>query len=556
MHLSLKSRFRRSLAELGQTPGLVVGRFFAWGLGLVLLSPVLFVLWSLVSHQTGESWAHIQEYLLPEALQNTLILILGAGSLALILGVPPAWLISRYQFPGRRLFSILLVLPLAIPPYIAAYLTTDLREALIPWLVHLRQSEGVETYLLAEEALRFFWLILVLAPTLFPYLFLASRAVFANHTRSLGESGRLLGASPWRTFRTLHLPLIRPALVAGLFLVSMEVISDYGAAKYLGINTLTIIIFRTWFGLDELVTARYLAGWLLVGVFALLAFERLQRGRARFTNSRPSANPLKSLAAPQVIACWLVCGIPLFLGFLYPVYKLTDWHLTDTIGKGFLGYGKEILQTFLLGSGATVTCLAASLVFLAPARLSQKRSDRLLANITGTTGYATSGTIMAVGVLGIASWTRTANPGGPWLQDLLVSGSFLWIFFALAARYLTVSSQVLASGFQAIPFRYDEAARLAGRSPGATFRSIHLPLLRAPLLSAGVLVFVDISKELPLTLLLRPFDFETLGTTAYSYANQGQIFACATPALLLIILSTSCILAVELFGWKSTRTQN
>lgn len=549
-------KFLRSFEELMQAPGLTAGRFFAWVLGLILLSPVLFVLAGLVSGQSGESWEHIQEFLLPEALENTLIVVLGTGCLTLLLGVPPAWLISRYQFWGRNVLSVLLVLPLAIPPYIAAYLSTELREALIPWLVEIRKTKGVETYLQLEEALRYFWLILVLAITLSPYLFLAGRAVFSNHPRSLGEASRLLGASPWRAFFTIHLPLIRPALVAGLFLVSMEVISDYGASKHFGLNTLTVILFRTWFGLDELATARYLAGWILLGVFALLALERLQRGRARFVSLRNSPSSFQSCSKGQTVLCWLACGLPVFLGFIYPVSTLIQWHLANTSSQ-IWDYSKEFLQSLSLGLGATAICLIASLIFLGVARLSKKRSDRLLSNVVGTAGYATPGTVMAVGILGIASWTRETNTSSEnWLQSLLVSGSFLWIFFALVARYLTVSSQVLSSGYHVIPHRFDEAARLSGRSVASIFRSIHLPLLRAPLLSAGVLVFVDISKELPLTLLLRPFDFETLGTTAYSYANQGQIFACATPALLLIILSAGSLLLVELFGWKSTRAKS
>lgn len=552
MLLSLRAKFRRSFAELMQAPGPAARRFFAWLLGFVLLSPVFFILWNLLSGHTGDSWAHIQQFLLPEALKNTFILVLGTGLLTLLLGVPPAWMISRFRFPGRKIFSILLILPLAIPPYIAAYLTTDLREALVPWLVQIRREEGVESYLRVEEGLRYFWLILVLTVTLFPYLFLASRSVFANHPRSLGEASRLLGASPWRTFFTVHLPLVRPALVAGLFLTSMEVLSDYGAAKHLGLNTLTVIIFRTWFGLDELGTARYLAGWLLLGILTLLAIERLQRGRARFTSLRNSPSSFRNCSPAQTLVCWFVCGLPLFLGFLYPLFKLMQWQLTDSVAQSWLNYSQELIQTLSLGLGATTSCLIASLTLLGMDRFTRKRKDQLFVSFAGTAGYATPGTVMAVGILGVASWTRdVSSASGDWLQGLLVSGSFLWIFFGLAARYLTVSSQVLASGYQAIPRRYDEAAQMAGRSPASLFCSIHLPLLRTPLLSAGVLVFVDVSKELPLTLLLRPFDLETLGTTAYSYANQGHIFACATPALLLIILSAGCLLLVELFGWKN-----
>lgn len=536
------------------TPGFTAGRFLAWVVGLVLLSPVLFILSSLFSGNTGESWLHVRDYLVGDALKNTLILVVGAGALSLLLGVPAAWAMSRYQFPGRRVFSILLVLPLAVPPYIAAYLTTDVREALIPWLVEIRTTRGVDSYLRTELVLRYFWLILILASTLFPYLFLASRAVFSNSSRSLGEASRLLGAGPWRSFWRLHLPVIRPALVAGLFLVSMEVISDYGAAKHFGINTLTVTIFRTWFGLNELATARYLAGWVLIVILGWVIFERWQRGRARFAVRMHGPPPRQSAKARATLLCWLACGIPVFLGFLYPLAVLLKWHFAQSQENVWASHSRELLQTLTLGLGGTVSCLLLSLGLLALARFSQKKSDRAFTGLVATAGYASPGTVMAVGVLGIAAWTRGVIPAEHWLAPFFLSSSFFWIFFALSARYLTVSSQMIASGYAAIPVAYDQAARLLGRNLPAIFRNIHLPLLRAPLIGGAVLVFVDISKELPLTLLLRPFDFETLGTTAYGAANQGQIFACATPSLILILLSASCLFLVEIFGWQKGKT--
>ena len=540
-----------------RAPNLTVGRSLSWVFGLALLSPIFFIFGGVLTGATGESWSHIRGYLLPEALKNTLILISGTSLLVLLLGVPPAWLIARYQFPGRSLLSILLVLPLAVPPYIAAYLTTDLREALIPWLVEVRLKDGVERYLLLEKNLRFGWLILILSLTLYPYCFLSVRAALSRHASTLGEASRLLGVSPWRTIFSIHLPLLRPALVAGLFLCSMEVISDYGAAKYFGINTVTLVIFRTWFSLDELVSARYLAGWVLLTIFILVYLERLQRGRAQFT-TRSAHPPRTRIRGPfRCILAILICGFPIILGFGYPLFKLVSWSLIDTTSQAWLHFRRPFTHSLSLGLGATSTCLIFSLLILTTARFTQKRADKHFSALLQTGGYATPGTIMAVGILGVASFVRSVPflAQSP-LDQLLLSGSFLWISFALTSRYLTVTSQVLHSGFQAIPLSWDQAARLLNRSPLAVLFTIHLPLLRGPLLSAGVLTFVDISKELPLTLLLRPFDFETLGTTAYSFANQGQIYACAKPALLLILLSAAGLSLVEGFGWKHKRPYN
>lgn len=544
------SQFLPNFKELITTPGLSAGRFLTWLLALTLLSPVLFVLWGLITNQRGESWSHVQNHLLGPAVSNSLILVLGVGLLALLFGVPAAWCISHYRFPGRRIFSILLILPLAVPPYIAAYISTDAREAITPLLISIRENYGVDAYLRAEVIHRFAWLILMMASVLFPYLYLASRAVFAGSARGLSEASRVLGASPWRTFRTIELPMVRPALIAGLFLVSMEVLSDYGAAKHLGINTLTVIIFRTWFGLDELQTARYLSGWVLLGIFLLLALERWQRGRARFSNQRTHRHSLQPCSAGKALLCQLACGLPVLLGFLFPILVLIRWHFTSNESTPLAEYQQQIFQTLQIAGLVTVSCLLIALLLLAVTRFSQRKKDTLILNSVFTAGYASPGTVMAVGVLGVAAILRSIFPSEHFLGPLLFSGSLLWLAFALTARYLTVAGQILSAAYQTIPTSYDHAARTLGRKFGAIFRTVHLPLLRTPLLGALVLVFVDVTKELPLTLLLRPFDFETLGTTAYGLVNQGQIFACATPSLLLIGLSATGLFLVELFGWS------
>ncbi|MEM9080006.1 MAG: iron ABC transporter permease [Verrucomicrobiota bacterium] len=530
------------------TPGLTAGRFVAWTFGLLLLAPVVFTLLALVTSQGGESWSHVREYTLGPAVRSSLILVIFTGLFSTLFGLPAAWCVTHYNFPGRKLLSVLLVLPLAIPPYIAAYVTTEAREAAIPLLISIREDHGVDAYLRAEVFHRYAWLVIMMASVLFPYIFLSCRAVFASQARHLAEAGRLLGASPWRTFRTIHLPLIRPALIAGLFLVSMEVLSDYGAAKHLGMPTLTVTIFRTWFGLDELETARYLSSWVLAAIFLVLLLERWQRGRARFA-ARRNPLPRTSLKVRGTVLAWLVCGLPVALGLLFPIFTLLDWHFTSTQTIPFAELLPSLRQTLLIGLLVTAACLLLALLVLATARFAKSKQDRFLTTTLFTAGYASPSTIMAVGVLGLAALAREAFPAQSWLGPLLLSGSLLWLAFALTARYLTVAGQVLSAGFAAIPPSYDHAARTLGRKLANIFRTIHLPLLRAPLLGAAVLVFVDVTKELPLTLLLRPFDFETLGTTAYSSVNQGRILECAAPSLLLIALSCTGLLLVELTGW-------
>jgi len=531
-------------------PGRIAGLLLVLALGLIILSPVLFILWGAYTETQGESWPHVKEYLLTPALRTTVILLIGVALVSLLFGIPAAWCLSHYRFFGCRLFSVLLILPLAVPPYIAAYITTEAREAAIPWLVEIRNEQGVDAYLEAELRHRYAWLIIMMASVLYPYIFLATRSVFSNRSRQLGQAARLLGAGRWRSFRNIHLRLVRPAAVAGLFLVCMEVLSDYGAAKHFGFSTLTVVIFRTWFGLQELETARHLSGLILVGVFIVLLLEQLQRGRARFGDAHSVTNSRQRPGIPGTLLCWLACGVPVALGFLYPVYVLIQWQMD--LQQEFLlaDHQKEIVRTVLLTLSVALICILISLFFLTFARFTKSKTDQLLAQATSTAGYASPSTVMAVGVLGVAALSRTTFANYESLQSYLVSGSLIWLIFALASRYLAVSGQVLSAGIQTIPNRYDHSARILGRKPWMVFLTVHLPLLKAPVIAAAILVSVDIAKELPLTLLLRPFDFETLGTANYSQVNQGHLFASATPALILITICAIGLVIVEFLTRK------
>ena len=384
---------------------------------------------------------------------------------------------------------------------------------------------------------------------LFPYVFISARGVLANSSQKLGEASRLLGAGPLRTLKCVHFPLVRPALISALFLVGMEVASDYGAAKHLGISTLTVTIFRTWFGLDDLNTARALSSLVLTAVFLILIAERWQRGSARFADRK--LDPAQRIRPGKIglLACYTFTAGPVLIGLAYPLWTLATWTAKQPDGT-LLESTSSIANTFLSAGSVTAVCLVTALVLTAFARFSRKRADHALVRSAITAGYATPGTIMAVGVLSLALFARNLFPAASSVQSLLVSGSFLWLIFALSCRYLTVAGQTVNAAYSAIPTDYDRASRTLGRGPLTSFFKVHLPLLRTSLLGATALVFVDVSKELPLTLLLRPFDFETLGTHAYSMVNQGQIFASGPPSLLLILFSASALLLVELFGWK------
>lgn len=545
------------------TPGLHLWKFLAWALGLLLLAPVLVILLSLfsdLSSDAAEAWQQIHNFLLKEAIKETAILVIGSCLIASLLGIPAAWFVENFDFPGKRLLSIALVLPLAIPPFIAAIISSDLREKLIPFLIKIRREEGVESFLWWEEHLRYGCLILLFGSLLYPYVFLAGRSAFAGSGIVMGEAGRMLGRSPWRVFCSVQLPLARPALAAGVFLVAMEVINDYGAVKHFGFNTLTVTLFTTWFGMDQIETAKKLASWILISVFFLVALEHWHRGRA-LRNLYPEG--VRPFTPPPTIitrtACYLSCFVPIALGLILPLFGLIDWVLKFSNLYDQIDW-KEIItasrHTLILALSSTIICIVAALIIIGAARFSKNPIFHLISKFSTVAGYACPGTVIALGVMGFAVALRTQFPPESWVGNLLVPSGFIWLLFAIVTRYFSIASQMVQQGLTRQDTTLDQASFILGKTPPETFFRINLPLLRPSILGGATLVFVDVCKELPLCLLLRPFDFETLSTLTYGKVDQGAIYACAIPSLFLISVSMLGLIIVELNGWRKLSKKN
>lgn len=519
-----------------------------WIVCALLLLPVLKLLGGLFATVPEDSWQQVRDYLLAPAIRDSIILTVAVCGLTLLMGVPAAWCVTRYDFPGRRLLSILLVLPLAVPPYVAAYVSTEAREALIPWLVVIRNRHGVETFLVVEQVHRFAWLAVMLASVLYPYIFLAARAAFASSGTRLADTARTLGAGPLRSFFRVSLPLARPALAAGLFLVAMETLNDYGAVAHFGVQTLTPTLFRTWFQLGDLESARRLAAWVLVTVLLVRFAEIRFRGRAGFDSRHRATDPREKAKPLRTVACLLGCGIPVAIGFLYPLLTLIHWLRLTGGPDEFPAFLHASWHSLSLGLGVTAVCLLAALVLAAVQRFHRDRLHDLTARTASVAGYAAPGAVVAIALFGTAASARAVLP--EFFSPLLVSGSLLWLVYGLTARYFAVAGQLTREGLDAIPGGFDQGARLLGCTPLQAFLRVHLPLLRPGLAAAAILVFIDVLKELPLSLILRPFDYETLGTWTYSLANQGKVFACAAPALTIIAIGSAGLATVELLLWK------
>lgn len=497
--------------------------------GVVLTLPLLAVLLRL----GGESpaWESLVGNLLGHYIATTVGLVVLVVAIALPLGVLPAWLVSTCDFPGRRLLSWMLVLPLALPTYVAAFVFYRLPEAAIPALVRIRTEHGADAFLAAEFALRFGLLALMLAAVLYPYLYLAARSAFSRQCRSQIESARLLGDGIAGAFFRIALPAARPALVAGGAFVAMEVANDYGAVHFFGVTTLSAGIFRTWFGSGDLVAALRLAGLMMGTMLVLLALERLLRGRARaVADSQGAPLARRRLPVGKGLLALIVCLVPLALGFLYPVGCLAHWAWLHLSAEGFaLPAGLRPVPALGLAAVTTLFATAFAALVAYAARLRATLPRRAACGLLAL-GYAIPGAVVAVGVLSVTGFVdRLHLPLLP-----LIGGTLPALAFAYAARYFAIPLKLAEAGLDRIGRPLEEASRVLGAPPGRTFLAISLPLLRGPLVAAAILLFVDLLKELPLTLILRPAGFETLATTAFSLASEARLQACAVPSLLVI----------------------
>ncbi|MDF1754140.1 MAG: iron ABC transporter permease [Verrucomicrobiales bacterium] len=542
---------------LGQLRRPRITRPDRWGVFVYLLAAVICLpIVAVLLHigRESEAWDHLAATVLPGYLRNTLILVVAVTAISLLIAVPPAWLVTCFDFPGRRLFNWALVLPLAIPTYVAAFVFYQLPEAAIPLLIKVRMNWGVDAFLAMELVIRYGILIIMLAAVLYPYAYLACRAAFSQQGRTVIEAARCLGDSPGRVFFRVALPMARPAIVAGVALIIMEVINDYGAVNFFGVPTLTEGVFRTWFGMGDKVSALRLASIVMITVAVILAVEQLLRGRARYveaeTGSRVplSRSPLKGWKALGATA---VCLLPLAVGFIYPVYRLTHWALLNITSASRTAFpsGESIARGTVLAALTALIVTLTAAVFTYAVRLNRNRIRGVTGRIPGM-GYATPGAVIAVGVMVVFGtldrWNLPLLP--------LVSGTLFAVGFAYMVRFFAIPLQFSLAGMERLGKAPGEASRLLGRGPMATLLNIDLPLLKGPLIAAGMLLFVDILKELPLTLILRPANFETLATTAFSLAKEEQLHACAVPSLMIVIAGGAGLLVMN--RWLANPSQH
>jgi iron(III) transport system permease protein len=507
--------------------------------GLLAL-PVLVVLSNVFMPSQG-TWAHLVSTVLPEYIRNSLLLMVGVAFGVMVGGISTAWLTVMCRFPGRRLFEWALLLPMAVPAYVMAYAYTDFLQFAGPVQTWLRELTGWGP--------REYWFpdvrslggaVVMLSLVLYPYVYLLARAAFLEQSDSMLEVARACGYGAWGTFAKVALPLARPAIVAGTALALMETLADFGTVAYFGIPTFTTGIFRAWFSLGDPVAAAQLSAVLLGFVFLLLFVERVTRARATFhtTSHRKRLRNVYRLRGFRAAVAVVFCVTPLVLGFLLPAGILLQLAITGGDAQFGSRYFELARNTVSLGALTAVLAVALALLVAYAGRATRWAGVHVAIRVAGM-GYAVPGAVIAVGVL--IPVTRLDHVLGAWIHaltgtspGLILTGSIAALVYAYLVRFFAVALQSVEAGLTKITPSMDSAARSLGFAPVATLVQVHAPLLWSSTLSAALLVFVDVMKELPATFVMRPFNFDTLAVQAYNLASDERLSEAATPALTIV----------------------
>ncbi len=513
----------------------------AAALGLFVAIPVGTVIFTAFGPSDG-IWSHLVSTVLWVYAGNTLWLMLGVGVGTIVIGTSTAWLVTMYRFPGRRILSWALLLPLAVPSYILAFVITD----------QLEYAGNVQSALrgvFGWTSPRDYWFpeirslggaAIVLSLVLYPYVYLLARAAFIEQSFGLFETSRTLGRGPVASFFTIALPLARPAVAVGVALALMETLNEFGTIDFFAVPTLTAGIFDVWLNMDSTTGAAQLASILVAFTLVLVVIERLSRRSRRYhdTTTRVQALPDYPLSTAHGVGALLWCAMPVALGFLLPALVLGSYAMVfyaETLEADYFDY---VWNSMTLAVWAAAVAAIAGITLAYGVRLSPRRTMRGLAEFA-TIGYAVPGAVLAVGIMvplgyfdnaiDAASQALFGLPTG-----LLISGTATALVVGYVVRFLALGYRTVDSGLSRVTPSIEGVARTLGASPTRALLRVHLPLIRPSVITAALLVFVDTMKELPLTLILRPFNFDTLATFVYQYASDELLEECALGALTIV----------------------
>lgn len=516
-------------------------------IAILVGAPILGVLSNLVSGftaETGSNFRHLWSTVMPEYIGNSLMI----GTIVAVLGgaggVGCAWLVAAFDFPGKRFFEWGLVLPLAMPAYVVAYAYTDFLQFSGPVQSALRELTGWQ----AGE----YWFPQVRSVTgagflfamvFYPYVYLLARNAFLERSPRMWDAARTLGVGPWRAFLTVSLPLARPAAAAGIALALMETLADYGAVAYFGVPTLTTGIYKSWYTFSDRTGAAQIAGVLLLAVTLLMVLEQKSRGRARYyaVGGRAHGEVTARLGGAQALATILFCAFPILLGFVIPVAILFRLMLREETIGFTPRYFEWLSNSVVLASVTALAAVVICLLLAYAARLS-KGPLQGLSNRVVSMGYAVPGAVIAVGILIPLAWIDAWGADRGW--NFVLTGSVFALIYAYLVRFLSVSYQSVQAGLVKITPSMDASARMLGHGPLGMLWRVHAPLLWRSLLTAGLLVFVDVVKELPATLTVRPFNFDTLAVITHQLAADERLGEAALPAFTIVMIAFIPVIAL------------
>jgi iron(III) transport system permease protein len=535
----------------GRLPRLDLWTIGAGLIAALVLAPVISVIW-IAFHPTENIWPHLTATVLPRYLTTTLGLMGGVAVLTAAVGTGAAWIVTVYDFAGRRWLSLALAFPLAIPAYVGAYALVDVLDYAGPLQGAMRSAFGwasARDYWFPET--RSLWAaILVLSAALYPYVYILARAAFAEQSGATYEVARALGQGPWGVFRRVGLPLARPAIAAGVALALMETVADYGTVHHFGVQTLTTGIFTTWLDGGNAGGAAQIAGVILTLIFVLVALERVSRRGARFHTAARAQRPVERQPLTRLPAAlaFAACAAPVLAGFVLPVAVMLWYGLASPAEWLAPGLLLALWNTLLVAGLAALATVAAAVFLVYGVRLAGRGVARLVLPLT-TLGYATPGAVLAVGLLfplaavdhrladGILALTGH-DPG------LMITGTAFALGLAYLVRFFGIAQGAVDGAFGRVPPSLPMAARMLGRSAGGALTAIYLPLMRRSVLVALLVVFVDCVKELPATLLLRPFNYNTLATRVFELASLERLSEAAPAALLVMAVGLVAVAVV------------
>ncbi|UHA75886.1 iron ABC transporter permease [Paenibacillus sp. 481] len=525
----------------------------------VALLPSLYIFIGLFQ-QPNDNWQHVKEYVLKDSVIQSLWLVLGTGTFTVVIGVTLAWLVAAYDFPLRRFFNWAFVLPLAIPPYIAAYTYGSMLSYTGSIQTFMRNTLGSTPNQSYFDIMSMKGAIFIFTLFLFPYVYLITKTFLEQQSSAFIENARLLGKNSLHIFFKIVLPLSQVAIIGGASLVAFEVLNDFGVTKHFGISSFTTAIFKTWFGMYDVETAIRLAAWLMSIIIGLFVVERLLRKRKRYNSPTSKMNPLKrrKLRGFPAYAALFLSILIFSLSFLIPVVQLiiwATWTYQDVLNAKFAELVANTLSVSIL---SIVVLMLFAVIAANVSRASRRSTFTLILTKLLAMGYSIPGAVLSIGVLAVFISLDSQLSGlylwlGWGTNKLVLSMSLIMLMFAYVIRFLAVGFNAVEAGFEKIGTRYSEASRLLGMGMTRTFFKVDLPLIKGALLTGCILVFMEIVKELPLTLLLRPFNFETLATKTYQYASDEQIHQAAVPSLFIIAVGMLSVFVYHWLGEKHSK---